>query len=149
MRSNSDPLEISKSGNVLAYMCTTIEFSINQSINQSKKTNNQLELVSVNTETLAQNWYLNYLIDLTFQGVNIVSVLLYGNNTYRKGHTRSGDLKIETKDYNGIIDGPTFFNFIGEYKYDFLCRLVGPLMKVRLPAIKNVRLPLAKSVLIH
>ena len=83
MRSNSDPLEISKSGNVLAYMCTTIEFSINQSINQSKKTNNQLELVSVNTETLAQNWYLNYLIDLTFQGVNIVSVLLYGNNTYR------------------------------------------------------------------
>ena len=58
----------------------------------------------------APNPYLDYLIDQSFQGVNILFVLLFGNTTDRTVHTKYCLPTVEIKDYNVMIDGQNFFD---------------------------------------
>ena len=56
----------------------------------------------------AQNRYLNYLINLSFQGVNKLLLLAFENENDR---TSTYFLpKVELKDYNVMIDGRNFFD---------------------------------------
>ena len=57
-----------------------------------------------------QNQYLNYLIDLSFQGVNRLFVLLFENNGNRTVHAEYFLSKLEIKDYNVMIDGQKVFD---------------------------------------
>ena len=57
----------------------------------------------------AQNRYLDYLSDPSFQGVDRLFVLLFENRTYRTVHTIYYVPKVEKK-YNAIIDGRNFFD---------------------------------------
>ena len=50
------------------------------------------------------NEYLNYLVDLSFQGVNRLFVLSFENNTDRRVHTKYYLPILETQDYNVMID---------------------------------------------
>ena len=59
---------------------------------------------------LAQNQYLNYLIDPSFRGVNRLFVLLFENNAVRTGNTSYFLRSVEMKDYNIKIDGRNFFD---------------------------------------
>ena len=58
----------------------------------------------------APNPYLDYLIDPSFQVVNIIFVLSFENNTDRTVHIGYYLPKVEVKDYNVMIDGQTFFD---------------------------------------
>ena len=59
--------------------------------------NNYQSIVS----TQAQNKYLFYLIDSSFQGVCRPFALLFENNAVRKEHTEYVLPKVEIKAYNG------------------------------------------------
>ena len=61
-------------------------------------------------KTFAQNMYLNYLINPSFQGVNRLFVLSFENEDDRVSHSTYSLPKVETKDYNVVIDGREFFN---------------------------------------
>ena len=61
-------------------------------------------------KTFAQNRYLNYLINPSFQGVNRLFVLSFENENDRTSHSTYYLPKVEIKDYNVMIDGRTFFN---------------------------------------
>ena len=61
-------------------------------------------------KTFAQNRYLNYLINPTFQGVNRLFVLSFENESYRTSHSTYYLPKVEIKDYNVMIDGRNFFD---------------------------------------
>ena len=54
----------------------------------------------------AQNKYLDYLIDSTFQGLNRFFVLSL------KCKTKGVEIKVETKDYNVMIAGINFFDLL-------------------------------------
>ena len=56
-----------------------------------------------------QNQYLDFLINLSFQGVNILFVLLYENEDNTKVRTGYYLPKIE-KHYNSLIDGNNLFD---------------------------------------
>ena len=58
---------------------------------------------------LAQNSYLNYLVNRSFQGVNRLS-LLFENVDDRQVHTKYFMSNVEIKDYNVVIDGRNFFD---------------------------------------
>ena len=58
-----------------------------------------------------QNQYLDYLIDLGFQEINILSVLSFENKNDRKTHTGSFLPKAEIKDDNFMIDERNFFDY--------------------------------------
>ena len=60
----------------------------------------------------AQNLYLDYIIDPSFQGVNRIFVLSFANNTRRTAHRKYYLPTVETKDYNVIIHGQR--NFFGQ-----------------------------------
>ena len=60
--------------------------------------------------TERQNQYLDFLIDPSFQGVNIHFVLLFENEDDRKVNTGYYLLKVEMIDHNDMIDGKNFFN---------------------------------------
>ena len=64
-------------------------------------------LTKVSTEGL--NQYLDFLIDPSFQGVNILFVLLFENEVDRKVHTGYYLPKVEIKDYIVMIDAKNFF----------------------------------------
>ena len=51
------------------------------------------------------NEYLDYLINLSFQGVNRFFVLSFENNAHRARHTGYFLAKVEIKDYKGMING--------------------------------------------
>ena len=57
-----------------------------------------------------RNQYLDYLIDPSFQGVNILFVLSFQVITYRIRHTRYFLPKVEIKGYNIMIDGQDIFD---------------------------------------
>ena len=57
-----------------------------------------------------RNRYLNYLIDLTFQGVNRLFVLSLGNDAHLRSHTRYFLSTVKIEDYNVMIDGRNFFD---------------------------------------
>ena len=58
----------------------------------------------------AQNRYLNYLINPSFQGVNRLFVLSFENENDRTSHSTYYHPKVEIKDYNVTIDGRNFFD---------------------------------------
>ena len=64
-------------------------------------------------ELLAQNEYLNHLIELSFQGVNRLFVLAFqhdDDNDKRISNKRYYIPNVEIKDYNAMIDGKNFFD---------------------------------------
>ena len=61
-------------------------------------------------ELLAQSPSLNFLDQPSFQGVNRSFVLAFDNDSQRTSNKISHPLNVETKDYNVINDGKTFFN---------------------------------------
>ena len=61
-------------------------------------------------KTLAQNRYLSYLINPSFQGVNRLFVLSFENENDRRSHSTHYFLKVEIKDYNVMIDGRNLFD---------------------------------------
>ena len=60
-------------------------------------------------ELLAQNANLNYLIEPSFQGINILFVLAFENDEQRTSNKRYYIPNVEIKDYNVLIDGKKFF----------------------------------------
>ena len=60
-------------------------------------------------KTIVQNWYLNYLINPSFQGVNRLFVLSFENENDRTSHSTCYLPKVEIKDSNVVIDGGNFF----------------------------------------
>ena len=61
-------------------------------------------------KTFAQNRYLNYLVNPSFQGANRLLVLPFENENGRTSHSTYYLPKVEIKDYNVIIDGRNFFD---------------------------------------
>ena len=61
-------------------------------------------------KTFAQNRYLNYLINPSFQGVNRLFVLSFENENDRTSHSTYYLPKVEIKDYNVMIEGSNFFD---------------------------------------
>ena len=61
-------------------------------------------------KTFAQNRYLNYLINPSFQGVNRLFVLAFENENVRTSHSTYYLPKVKIKDYNVMIDGRNFFD---------------------------------------
>ena len=61
-------------------------------------------------KTFAQNRYLNYLINPSFQGVNRLFVLFFENENDRTSHSTYCLPKVEIKNYNVMIDGRNFFD---------------------------------------
>ena len=61
-------------------------------------------------KTFAQNRYLNYLINPSFQGANRLFVLAFENENGRTSHSTYYLPKVEIKDYNVMIDGRNFFD---------------------------------------
>ena len=57
------------------------------------------------TTNQERNRYLHYLIDSTFQGVNILFVLSFNDDDGRESHKKCYLPTMEMKDYNGFIDG--------------------------------------------
>ena len=53
--------------------------------------------------------YLNYLIDPTFTKVNRLFVLLFENEEDRTSFSKYYEPKVETKDFNVLINGKYFF----------------------------------------
>ena len=63
-----------------------------------------------NIKTFAQNRYLNYLINPSFQGANRLSELFFENEDGRTSHSTYYLPKVQIKDYNVMIDGRNFFD---------------------------------------
>ena len=61
-------------------------------------------------KTFAQNRYLNYLINPSFQGVNRLFVLSFENENDRASHSTYYLPKVEIKDYSVMIDGKNFLD---------------------------------------
>ena len=61
-------------------------------------------------KTFAKNRYLNHLINPSFQGVNRPFVLSFEIENDRTLHSNYYLPKVETKDYNVMIDGRNFFD---------------------------------------
>ena len=59
---------------------------------------------------MARNQNLNYLVEPSFQGVNILFVLAFENDEQRKSNKRYYIPNVEIKDYNVIIDGKNCFD---------------------------------------
>ena len=60
----------------------------------------------------APNLYLDFLINLSFQGVNKLFVLPFNANDSRIGHSGYYLPTEKVKDYNVMIDGKNFFDQI-------------------------------------
>ena len=61
-------------------------------------------------KTFAQNRYLSFLINPSFQRVNRLFVLLFENENGRTSHSTYYLPKVEIKDYNVMIDGRKVFD---------------------------------------
>ena len=61
-------------------------------------------------KTFAQNRYLNYLINPSFQGVNRLFVLSFKNESDGTSHSTYYLPKVEIKDYNVMVDGRNLFD---------------------------------------
>ena len=58
--------------------------------------------------TERENQYLDFLIDLRFQGVNRLLALSFENEDHKKVYTGYYHPKVEIKDYNVMFDGINF-----------------------------------------
>ena len=65
-------------------------------------------------KTFAQNRYLNYLINPSFQGVNRLFVLSFENENDRVPHSTYYLPNVELKDYNVMIDGRNLYRSINK-----------------------------------
>ena len=63
-----------------------------------------------NIKTFAQNRYLNYLINPSFQVVNRLFVLSFENETDRTSHSTYYLPKVEIKNCNVMVDGRNIFD---------------------------------------
>ena len=61
-------------------------------------------------KAFAQNSYLNYLINPSFQGLSRLFLLSFENENDRTSHSTYCLPKVEIKDYNFMIDGRNFFD---------------------------------------
>ena len=61
-------------------------------------------------KTFAQNRYLNYLINPSFQEANRLFVLVFENENDRTSHSTYYLPNVEVKNYNVMIDGRNFFD---------------------------------------
>ena len=61
-------------------------------------------------ELLRQDSNLNHLVEPSFQGVNILFVLAFKNNTQRTSHSGYYLPNVELKEYNIMINGENVFN---------------------------------------
>ena len=61
-------------------------------------------------KTFAQNRYLTYLINPSFQGINRLFALAFENGNDRTSYSTYYLPKVETKDNNVMIDGRNFFD---------------------------------------
>ena len=61
-------------------------------------------------EQISQNPDLNHLIDPSLQEVKRIFVLSFDNATERTVHTGYYPQKVQTKDYNYVIDGENVFD---------------------------------------
>ena len=61
-------------------------------------------------KTFAQNRYLNYLVNPSFQGANRLFVLAFENENGRTSHSTYYLPKVEIKNYNVMIDGRNVFD---------------------------------------
>ena len=61
-------------------------------------------------ELLAQNPYLNQLIEPSFQGINRIFVLAYENDTQRTSDKDYCLPNVQIKNYNFMINGENFFD---------------------------------------
>ena len=61
--------------------------------------------------TQAQNRYLDYLTDPSFQEVNRVFVISIEYNAVRTGHTQNFRLKVEIENHNGMVDEENSYNY--------------------------------------
>ena len=61
-------------------------------------------------ELLAQNPYLNHLVESSFQGVNKLFVLAFEDDAQRTAHESFYLPIVEIKDYNIMINGENFFD---------------------------------------
>ena len=61
-------------------------------------------------EFLRRNTILNYLVELSFQGVNRLFVLAFGNDVLRTSHSGYYLPNVELKDYNIMINLENFFD---------------------------------------
>ena len=61
-------------------------------------------------DLLAQNPYLNHLVELSFQGINRLFVLAFENDNYRTSDGEYYLPTVEIKDYNIVINGENFFD---------------------------------------
>ena len=59
---------------------------------------------------LERNWYLDYSIDPSFQGVNKLFVLSFENDTGQESYKRHYLSPVEIKEFNVMIDGRNFFD---------------------------------------
>ena len=57
----------------------------------------------------APNPYLDFLINPSFQGVNMHFILSFENEENRTDHTKYYLPTVKIKDYNAMIDGRNFF----------------------------------------
>ena len=56
------------------------------------------------------SWYLDYLIDHTFQASNRLLVLLFENFNDRTVHIEYFLTTVDIKEWNVLIDGQNFFD---------------------------------------
>ena len=85
-----------------AKLLQQLKFGFKRTINWNK--------YESNVKAFAQNRYLNYLINPSFQEVNRRSVLSFENEDQRKSHLTYYLTNVEIKDYNVMIDGRNFFD---------------------------------------
>ena len=82
---------------------------------ESKKIANLIRVVNWNNylskpELVAQNPTLNHLIEPSFQGVNRLFVLAFGNDTQRTSHSGYYLPNVNIKNYNVMINGENVFD---------------------------------------
>ena len=74
-----------------------------------KRTVNWNKYQSKTTAQNAPNQYLDYLVDLSFQGVNRLFVLAFNAIDNRIEHSRYYPPTTKVEDYNVVIDGKKHF----------------------------------------
>ena len=79
---------------------------LNAVFKRTTKWNNYQSKVSIER----QNQYSNYLIELSFQGVNRLFILPFKDNAHRTTYKRFFLPTVETKDYNVMIYVKDFFD---------------------------------------
>ena len=102
----------------LYVLVVTLSTEVNAKLLQQLKSNFKNKInwkkYELSIKTFAQNRYLNYLINPSFQGVNRLFVLSFENENDRVPHSTYYRPKVELKDYNVMIDGRNLYRSINK-----------------------------------